>query len=113
MLKGNFIKKSFSVKNRFLDKSLLGPLESQSHLLEVGELLGTRTGLPPRGLAAARAHSREESYGRRWAWVSSAGEAAVAAAVAGACAPHGCFCNTVGSSVAQLGRSKHNGGGKG
>ena len=60
----------------------------------------------------ARAHSREESYGRRWAWVSNAGEAAVAAVVAGACAPHGCFCNTVGSSVAQLGRSKHNGGRK-
>lgn len=60
----------------------------------------------------ARAHSREESCGQRWAWVSNAGEAAVAAAVAGACAPHGCFCSTVGSSVAQLGRSKHNGGRK-
>ena len=36
----------------------------------------------------------------------------MAAAVAGACAPHGCFCSTVGSSVAQLGRSKHNGGRK-
>lgn len=31
----------------------------------------------------------------------------------GACAPHGCFRSTVGSSVAQLGRSKHNGGRKG
>lgn len=51
MLKGNFIKKSFSIKNHFLDKSLLGPLESQSHLLEVGGLLGTGTGLPQRGLA--------------------------------------------------------------
>lgn len=37
---------------------------------------------------------------------------AVAAVVVGACAPHGCFRSTVGSSVAQLGRSKHNGGGR-
>lgn len=47
MLKVNFIKKFFSIKKRFLDKSLLGPLESQSHLLEAGGLLGTGAGLPP------------------------------------------------------------------
>lgn len=52
MLKVNFIKKIFSIKKRFLDKPLLGSLESQSHLLEAGGLLGTGAGLPPRGLAA-------------------------------------------------------------
>lgn len=45
MLKVNFIKKkNFSIKKRFLDKPLLGSLESQSHLLEAGGLLAPGQG---------------------------------------------------------------------
>lgn len=79
MLKVNFIKK-FSIKT--LSTSHFRSLESQSHLLEAEGCLAPGQGSLHEAWRPARAHSREESCGQRWAQVSNAGEAAVAAAVA-------------------------------
>lgn len=108
MLKVHFIKKFFSIKKCFLDKSLLGSLEFQPHLLEAWR---------------AAPQPGQGSLGETWQWqartmqprggpTGSSGACvfkaaaetvvAVAAAAVGACAPHGCFRSTVGSSVAQL-----------
>ena len=115
MLKVHFLKKIFSIKKCFLDKSLLGPLEFQPHLLEAWRA-APQPGQGSRGETwrwqAQTMQPRGGPTGSSGACVFKAAAETVvaAAAAAGACAPHGCFCSTVGSSVAQLGRSKHNGG---
>lgn len=111
MLKVHFIKILFLLKNMFWTSPFLTLWSSSLICQRPGARLCSREWLALQGLVvAAQAEQPRRSYRQSWAWVfKAAGDGGGWEPVP----PRLCFRSRVGSSVAQLGRSKHNGGRKG